>query len=77
MLLEWRPVDDIVVELVEPLQQVQLFLDCVQLRLEVFCQLGQKKTNLTCSVCSRPKSSSPTEYPECFFQSVSNIFWNI
>ena len=52
MLLEWRPVDDIIVELVEPLQQVQLFLDCVQLRLEVFCSLlagrDKDKPHLLC-----------------------------
>ena len=70
-------VDHVVVELVKPLQQVQLLLDKVQPSLlndddDVVVVVGDDDN--TCSVCSSPNNSSPTLYDVCFAQSASNVF---
>ena len=68
-------VDHVVVELVEPLQQVQFLLDQVQSSLlngDDYIVFDDNEN--TCSVCSSPKSSSPTLYDVCFAQRASNVF---
>ena len=68
-------VDHVVVELVQPLQQVQLLLYQVQSSLlnGDNCIVVADDEN-TCSVCSNPNNSSPTLYEVCFAQRASNVF---
>ena len=67
-------VDHVVVELVQPLQQVQLLLDQVQSSLLNDDDHIVVDDDNTCSVCSNPNNSSPTLYDVCFAQRASNVF---
>ena len=68
-------VDHIIVELVQPLQQVKLLLDQVKSSLlNDDDHIVLHDDDNTCSVCSNPNNSSPTLYDVCFAQRASNVF---